>query len=83
MTGQQRSIIPSPDGFARLEVPPLSLPTGIGALSIDREVQSLPADAPAADGAVYGIASSGLDFSAPVLPRAESTEGILRMMADP
>lgn len=66
VTGQDRSIIPSPDGLARLVVPPFSLPTGMGTLSIDLVSQERPSEAPAALGPVYGLAPDGLDFAAPV-----------------
>ncbi|MCK4868610.1 MAG: hypothetical protein KAT39_11195, partial [Alphaproteobacteria bacterium] len=65
-TGQDRSDIQSPDGNAVLVIPPLSLPAGMGTLSIDLADQVLPVGAPEAQSRVYSFAPAGLQLATPV-----------------
>ncbi|MGJ8624382.1 MAG: RHS repeat-associated core domain-containing protein [Yoonia sp.] len=64
--GQTETRIASPDGGVTLVVPPLSLPAGMGALSIDLAADLSHGTAPEPVGAVYEMAPSGLEMAAPV-----------------
>ncbi len=62
-TGQVRSDIASLDGRAVLSIPPLSLPAGMGALSLAVTDRDIPAGAPEPIGAAYEFVPSGLQIS--------------------
>lgn len=59
-TGQNPATILSPDGQARLIIPPLSLPRGMATLSIDQDVKLLPPGLPELTGGIYNLAPEGL-----------------------
>lgn len=65
-TGQVRSDIASLDGRAVLSVPPLSMPAGMGVVSLVVSDRPLPAGAPAPSSRLYEIAPSGLHLHAPL-----------------
>jgi len=64
--GQAETRIVSPDGAVTLVVPPLSLPAGMGALSIDLASNLAHGVAPAPIGPIYEVAPGGLEMAAPV-----------------
>src|SRR5690606_27179643 len=74
-TGQTRTEIISPDGAARLVLPPLALPAGIGTLSIDRDDVPLPAGAPSPASAAYDVAPAGLAMAAPMQVAIRTPDG--------
>lgn len=74
-TGQDRTELVSPDGVARLTIPPLVLPTGMGTIALDLANQILPPGAPTAAGPVYAMAPSGLRLRAPVTLSLDGQEG--------
>ncbi len=74
-TGQDRTELVSPDGAARLTIPPLVLSTGMGTFALDLADQALPPGAPEPAGPVYALAPPGLRLRTPVTLSLDSQAG--------
>ncbi len=63
--GLSNSPIESVDGLARLELPTLALPAGMGTLSLDQASDQTILSGPQPIGPVYSVAPDGLELLAP------------------